>query len=280
MSDLKMFKTTLEENQYSLNVIEQILIASINLSSDSKVKLSLADRIQRMQIAEEILTNNDYLSNLHVYKHLMQEHQRLTDVLHSNCLATWRKQIEWLENDMDGQNSSWRTMLRISGSQKDIYHSLLALKYFNIIDVEIEQFADKLINSMIKSIIIENLQIDIIKTINVSTLTLKVSKNEDYFLSTTIKILNDVFRFLNLTFPTNINETKFMSYLGFYASQSFCNIFKDIALFNAIPVKFNELYDFPHKLCVVEFNTYLIEIGNIIYFSKYMKILVYIYFII
>lgn len=263
MSDLKMFKTTLEENKYSLNVIEQILTASINLSTDNQTKLSFTDRIQRMQIADEILTNNKYLSNLEVYKHLMREHQRLIDVLNSNCLASWRKQIEWLENDTDGQKSSWRTMLRISGSQEDIGDSFFALKYFDNINYEIEQFADKFINSMVKPIIVENLQIDITKTINVSTLTLKVSNNKDDFLSTTIEVLKDVFKFLNLTLPVDINETQFMSYLGSYASQSFCDIFKNVALFNAIPVKFNQLYDFQKNLSkVFEFNTYLTEIGN------------------
>ncbi|VVC39253.1 Hypothetical protein CINCED_3A022987 [Cinara cedri] len=262
LSDLKMFKTTLEENKYSLNVIEQILTASINLSNDNQTKLSLSDRIEKMQTVEEILTNNENLSNLDVYKHLLREHQRLTDVLHSNCLATWRNQIEWLENDVDGQNSSWKTMLKISGSQKDIYDSFFALKYFDTINVEIERFADKLINSILKPIIIENSQIDITKTINVSTLTLKISKHEDDFLSTTIKSLTDVFTFLNLTLPVE-NETQVMSYLGSYASHAFCNTFKDVALFNAVPIKFNELkHDFQKNIDkVLEFNSYLTEIG-------------------
>lgn len=271
MSDLKMFKTTLEENKNSLNVIENILTASINLSTDNQTKLSLTDRIQRMQIADEILTNNKYLSNLEVYKHLMREHQRLIDVLNSDCLASWRKQIEWLENDTDGQNSSWRTMLRISGSQEDIGDSFFALKYFDTINFEIERFADKFINSMVKPIIVENLQVDITKTINVSTLTLKVSKNKDD-LSKIIEVLKDVFKFLDLTLPVNINETQVMSYLGSYASQSFCDIFKNVALFNAIPVQYNQLHDFQKNFTkVFEFNTYLTEIGikYYIYFYKY-----------
>lgn len=265
MSDLKMFKSSLEENKYSLNVIEQVLSASMNLSSDNQTKLSLAERIRNMQTAKEILTNNEHLSKLGVYNHLMREHQRVTDVLHSNCLATWKKQIEWIENNTDVQES-WKVMLNISASQEDICDSILALQYFDSLNVEVKLFADKLINLIVKPIIIQNLQVDITKSIHISTMTLKVSKKLDNeFLSTIIENLKDVFAFLNSTLPINLNEIHIMSYLGSYASQQFCNIFKDKALFNAVPIRYNKLNDFQDELNnVLELNTYLNELGNII----------------
>lgn len=264
MSDLKMFKSTLEENKYSLNVIEQVLSASMNLSSDTQAKLSLAERIRNMQTAKAILTNNEHLSKLDVYKHLIREHQRVTDVLHSNCVAAWRKQIEWIKNDTDVQES-WRVMLKITANQEDICDSILALQYFDSLNVEVKLFADKLINLIIKPIIIQNLQVDITKSIHVSTMTLKVSKIEDEFLSTIIGNLKNVFEFLNSTLPIDYNEIHIMSYLGSYASQQFCSIFKDEALFNAIPTRYNKLIDFQDELNeVLELNTYLNELGNVI----------------
>jgi len=264
MSDLKMFKSTLEENKYSLNVIEQVLVASINLTSDSQTKLSLANRIQNMQTAKEILTNNDQLSKLDVYKHLMREHQRLTDVLQSNCIVVWRKQIEWLENDIESQES-WRMKLKISGSQDDISDSVLALQYFDSLNIEVNLFADKLINLIVKPIIIKNLQVDVEKSMHFSTMTLTVSNIDKAFLSTIITKLKEVFDFLNSNLPNDIDGIQIMSYLGSYASQPLCNAFKDIALFNAIPVNYNQLYDFREELKeVIEFNSYLINLVNII----------------
>jgi len=265
MSDLKIFKSNLEENEYSLKVIEQILIVSMNLTSDGQNKLSLSERIKNMQTVKEILTNNEDLSKLDVYKHLMREHIRLTDVLHSNCIATWRKQIEWLENDTDSQES-WRTMLKITSSQEDICDSVFALQYFDSLNVEIKLFADKLINLIIKPIIIQKLQVDVTKTLHVSTMTLKVSNNGDEFLSTIIKKLKTVFEFINSVLPV---EIQIMSYLGSYASQEFCDIFKDLALFNAVPVKYNKMNDFREELNeVLEFNAYLSELGNIVNVSR------------
>lgn len=262
MSDLKMFKSTLEENKYSLNIIEQVLAASINLSSDNQSKLSLADRIKNMQNAKEILTNNEHLSKLEVYKHLMREHQRLTDVLHSNSVETWRKHIEWLENDTDDQES-WRVKLKISGSREEICDTVLALQYFDSLNVEIKLFADKLINLILKPIIVQNLKVDVTKSIHFSTMTLKVSSDEDAFLSVTVKKLKDVFEFLNMTLPVDIDKIQIMSYLGSYASQSFCDIFKDLALFNSVPVKYSQLKGFQQELTeVLEFNSYLCELGN------------------
>lgn len=264
MSDLKMFKSTLEENKYSLNIIEQLLTASINLTSDNQTKLSLADRIKNMQNAKEILTNNEHLSKLEVYKHLMREHQRLTDVLHSNSVETWRKHIEWLENDTDDQEL-WRVKLKISGSREDICDNVLALQYFDSLNVEIKIFAEKLINLVLKPIIVQNLNVDVTKSIHFSAMTLKVSRDEDTFLTATVKKLRDVFEFLNTTLPVDIDKIQIMSYLGSYASQTFCSIFKDIALFNSVPVKYNQLKDFQEELTVVlEFNSYLSELGNIV----------------
>jgi len=261
MSDLKMFKSNLEENEYSLKVIEQILIVSINLTNDGQNKLSLTERIKNMQTVKEILTNNEDLSKLDVYKHLMREYLRLTDVLHSNCIATWRKQIEWLENDTDSQES-WRMMLKITSSQEDICDSVFALQYFDSLNVEIKLFADKLINLIVKPIIIQKLQVDVTKTLHISTMSLKVSNNKDEFLSTIIKKLKTVFEFMNSVLPV---EIQIMSYLGSYASQKFCDIFKDLALFNAVPVKYNKMNDFREELNeVLEFNTYLSELGNIV----------------
>lgn len=267
MTDLKMFKSNLEENKYSLNVIEQILSTSMNLSSDNQTKLSLADKITNMQTAKEILTNNEHLSKLNVYKHLMREYHRLTDFLHSNCVATWRKQIEWLENDTDSQES-WRVMLKINGTPEDICDSVFALKYFDSLDAEVKLFADKLINLVIKPIINQNFQVDVSKTVHVSTMTIKISNNENEFLSSTIKKLKVIFKFLNSTLPVDNNEIQMMSYLGSYASQPFCNLFSDVALFNAVPINYSKLNNFRNELNdILEFHTYLIELGNInIYF--------------
>jgi len=269
-----MFKSTLEENKNSLIVIEQVLEASMNLTSDSQTKLSLADRINKLQTAQYILLNNEHLTKLDVYKPLMREHQRLTDVLHSNCVAAWGKKIVWSENDKESQDS-WRVILKISGSQDDICDTVLALQHFDSLNIEVKKFSDKLINLIVKPIIDQNLQIDVVKFVNVSTLTLKVSNNEDEFLSATIKKLKDVFEFLNSTLPADINEIKIMSYLGSYASQQFCKYFKDIVIFNAIPVKYHNLSNFREELIEVrEFNEYLSELGNniiyfILYFPKY-----------
>lgn len=263
MSDLKIFKSTLEENKYNLNIVEEVLTVSINLTNDSQTKLSLADRIQNLQTAKEILTDNESLSKLDVYKHLMREHQRLTDVLHSNCIATWRKQIEWLENDTNSQES-WTVILKISGSQEDIYDSVSALQYFECLNVEVKQFADKLMNLIVKPIIYQNLQVDITKTVHISSMTLKDSNNEDAFLSTIIRELKNVFNFLYSTLPSDINKIQFISYLGSYASRPFCKMFKDIALFNAMPIKYNHLKNFQNEFDeVIQLNSYLSEIGNI-----------------
>lgn len=263
MTDLKMFKSNLEENKYSLNVIEQILSTSINLSNDNQTKLSLADKITNMQTAKEILTNNEHLSKLDVYKYLMREYHRLTDVLHSNCVATWRKQIEWLENDTDSQES-WRVMLKITGTQKDICDSAFALQYFDSLNAEVKLFADKLINLVIEPVINQKFQINVSKTEHISTMTLKISNNENEFLSLTIKKLKVIFTFLNSIFPVDNNEIQMMSYLGSYASQLFCNIFTDVALFNAVPINYSKLDHFRNELNdILEFHTYLIELGNI-----------------
>lgn len=262
MSDLKMFKSTLEESKYSLNVIEQILTASVNLLCDNQSKLSLAERIRNIQTSKEILTNNEHLSKLDVYKHLMREQLRLTDVLHSNCVANWQKQIVWSEND-NNEEESWRVILKISGVEEDICDSLYALQYFDSLNTEVKQFANKLMNLILKPIIVQHLEVLITKTLKVSTMTLKVSSNNDECLSTVIKKLKDVFTFLNSTLPANINEIKIMSCLGSFVSHSFCNIFKDIALFNAVPDKFNQLDDFRDELNeVIEFNMYLCELGT------------------
>lgn len=264
MSDLKIFKSTLEENKYSLNVIEQVLTASINLSSDNLAKLSLADRIKNMQTTKEILSNNEHLSKLNVYKHLMREHQRLMDVLRLNCVTTWRKQIEWLENNTDCQDS-WRAMLKISGCQEDISDSIFALQYFDCLNAEVQQFSNKLIDTIFKPIISQNLHVDLSKSLNVSTMTLKVSNNTDEGLSPIIEQLTNVFEFLNSTLPVNINEIKIMSHLGYYANQEFCNIFKEIALLNAVPTKYNQLNDFRNEIKkILEFNDYLCKLGNTI----------------
>ncbi|XP_025192205.1 centromere/kinetochore protein zw10 homolog [Melanaphis sacchari] len=261
MSDLKMFKSTLEENKNSLIIIEQVLEASMNLTSDSQTKLSLADRIKNLQTAQNILLNNEHLTKLDVYKPLMREHQRLTDVLHSNSVAAWRKKIEWSENDADSQDS-WRVILKISGSQEDICDTIFALQHFDSLNIEVKLFADKLINLIVKPIIIQNLQVDVVKFVNVSTMTLKVSNNEDEFMSATIKKLKNVFEFLSSILPADINEIKIMSYLGSYASQQFCKHFKDIVIFNAVPVKYHNLNNFQEDLNeVLEFNKYLSELG-------------------
>lgn len=264
MSDLKMFKSTLEENKNSLVIIEQVLEASMNLTSDSQTKLSLIDRIKNLETAQNILLNNEHLTKLDVYKPLMREHQRLTDVLHSNCVAAWRKKIEWLENDSENQDS-WRVVLKISGSQDDICDTVFALQHFDSLNIEVKQLSDKLMNLIIKPIIVQHLQVDIVKSVNVSTMTLKVSNNEDEFLSEIIKKLKNVFEFLNSSLPTDINEIQIMSYLGSYASQQFCKLFKDIVIFNALPVKYHNLNNFREELIeVLEFNKYLCELGNII----------------
>jgi len=267
-----MFKSTLEENKNSLIVIEQVLEASMNLTSDSQTKLSLAHRINKLQTAQHILLNNEHLTKLDVYKPLMREHQRLTDVLHSNCVAAWGKKIVWSENDKESQDS-WRVILKISGCPDDICDTVFALRHFDSLNIEVKKFSDKLINLIVKPIIDQNLQVDVVKFVNVSTLTLKVSNTEDEFLSAIIKKLKDVFEFLNSTLPADINEIKIMSYLGSYASQQFCKHFKDIVIFNAIPVKYHKLNNFREELIEVrEFNEYLSELGNkIIYFILYYK---------
>jgi len=257
-----MFKSNLEENKYSLKVIEQILAVSVNLTNDSQNKLSLADKIKNMQTTKEILTNNEDLQKLGVYKHLMREHQRLTNVLHSNCIVTWRKQIEWFENDINSQES-WQIMLKITGSREDICDSVLSLQYFDSLNAEIKLFADKLINLIIKPIIIQKLQVDVTKSIYSSTMTLKISKNEDQFLPTIIKKLKVVFEFMNSVLPVDINEIQIMSYLGSYASQPFYDIFKNLAFFNSVPVKYDKINDFREELNeVYEFNAYLTKLGN------------------
>lgn len=264
MSDLKMFKSTLEENKHNLTVIEQVLEASMNLTTDNLTKLSLIDRIKKLETAQTILLNNENLTKLDVYKPLMREHQRLTDVLHSTCVAAWRKKIEWSENDTESQES-WRVILKISGSQDDIRDTVSALQHFDSLNIEVKQFSDKLINLIVKPIIIQHLQVDVVKFVNVSTMTLKVSNNEDELLSETIKKLKNVFEFLNSILPADINEIQIMSYLGSYASQQFCKYFKDIVIFNAIPVKYHNLDNFREELTdVLEFNEYLSELGNII----------------
>lgn len=272
MSDLKILKSTLEENKYSLNVLEQVLTASINLSSDNLAKLSLADRIKNMQTSKEILSNNENFSKLNVYKHLMREHQRLMDGLRLNCITTWRKQIEWSENNTDCQDS-WRATLKISGCQEDISDSIFALQYFDCLNAEVQKFSNKLIDTIFKPIINNNLHVEISKSLNVSTLTLKVSNNTDEGLSSIIEQLKNVFVFLNSTLPVNINEIKIMSHLGYYANQEFCNIFKEIALLNAVPTKYNQLNDFRNELNkVLELNDYLCELG------KYHSHVQFIYF--
>ncbi|CAI6360807.1 unnamed protein product [Macrosiphum euphorbiae] len=261
MSDLKMFKSTLEENKNSLIVIEQVLEASMNLTNDSQTELSLADRINKLQTAQHILLNNEHLTKLDVYKPLMREHQRLTDVLHSNCIAAWGKKIVWSENDKESQDS-WKVILKISGCPDDICDTVFALQHFDSLNIEVKKFSDKLINLIVKPIIDQNLQVDVAKFVNVSTLTLKVSNTEDEFLSAIIKKLKDVFEFLNSTLPADINEIKIMSYLGSYASQQFCKHFKEIVIFNAIPVKYHNLKNFREELIeVCEFNEYLSELG-------------------
>jgi len=272
MSDLKMFKSTLEENKNSLIIIEQVLEASMNLTSDSQTKLLLADRINKLQTAQHILLNNEHLTKLDVYKSLMREHQRLTDVLHSNSVAAWKNKIIWSENDKDSQDS-WRVILKISGCQDDICDTVFALQHFDSLNIEVKKFSDKLINLIIKPIIDQNLQVDVVKFVNVSTLTLKVSNTEDEFLSAIIKKLKNVFEFLNSTLPADINEIKIMSYLGSYASQQFSKYFKDIVIFNAIPVKYHDLNNFREELIEVhEFNKYLSDLGNnIIYFIVYYQ---------
>lgn len=264
ISDLKMFKSTLEENKYSLNILEQVLTASKYLTSDGQTKISLSERIRNMRNAKEILTDNEHLSKLDVYKHLMREYLRLTNVLHSNCIKTWRKQLEWLENSTDNQES-WRVMLKITGNQEDIGDSVLALQYFDSLNDEVKLFANKLIDSIVKPIIIQNLIVDITTSEHTSTMTLKVStNNNDKNLSTTIRKLKEAFTFLNLTLPVNIDGVKIMSYLGSYASQPFLDVFKNKALFNALPTQFNHFNNFQKELNeVLEFNTYLNELGNV-----------------
>lgn len=265
MSDLKMFKSSLEENKYSLIVIEQILAVSMKLSNDGQNKLPLIKRIGNLHEAKEILTNNKDLAKLDVYKPLLREHQRLTDVLHSKCIGTWRKQIKWSENDIDSQES-WRTQLKITGSQNDISENLYSLQYFNSLNAEIKLFANNLINLLIKPIIVQKLEVDILKTVHVSTMTLKVSNNKDECLSTIIKKLKTVFEFFVAFFPVNIEKVKIFSLLGSHACRPFCDVFKNVALFNAIPVKYNKINDFRDELDeVLEFIAYLTEkIGNIV----------------
>lgn len=277
ISDLKMFKSTLEENKCSLNVIEQLLSASINLTNGSDTILSLADRIKHVQSAKEILSNNEDLSKLGVYKPLMREHQRLTDVLQSTCVETWRKQIKWLENETDSQES-WKVMLKISGSQEEISDSIFALQYFDILDTEVKLISLKLMNLIVEPIIIQNLQVDITESVNVSTMTLKVSNNEDKFLLTIMKNLKNVLIFLNSTLPVSINETRIMTYLGSFISQSFLKVFKEVAIFNAIPETYIQLNCFQEELSeVIEFNAYLSEIGNFNNTFVWRYIYIYIY---
>lgn len=259
-----MFKSTLEENKYSLTILEQVLTASKYLASDGQLKLSLSERIKNLQNAKEILTDNEHLSKLDVYKHLMREHLRLTDVLHSNCIANWRKQIELLENSTDNQKS-WHTMLKITCAQEDIGDSLLALKYFDSLNDEIKLFANKLIDLIIKPILLQNLTVEVTKSVHASTMVLKVStNNNDEYLSTKMRKLKEAFSFLNSTLPVNVDGIKIMSYLGSYVSQPFLDVFKNTALFNALPTQYNCLKNFQIELDnVLEFNAYLIELGNI-----------------
>lgn len=275
MSDLKMFKSTLEESKYSLNVIEQLLLASINLTNGSNIQLPLTDRIKHVKDAEEVLSNNEDLSKLSVYKSLMTEQLRLTAVLKSNCVETWRKQISWLENETDSQES-WKVMLKISGSQEEICDSILALQNFDCLSTEIKLFSLKLMNLILNPIIVQNLQVDLTESVHVSTMTLKVSHNENQFLSTIIKNLKIALEFLNSTLPVGINETRIMSDLGYFISQPFCEIFKEVAIFNAVPETYSQLDCFREELKeVLEFDTYLSKIGN--FNNTFLYILVYIY---
>lgn len=262
MSDLKMFKSTLEENKFSLNILEQILTASKSLNCDDQTKLSLSEKIKNLQISNEILTENDHLSKLDVYKPLMREHQRLTDVLHSNCITIWRKQVEWMENN-DGNQASWFVKLKITGSQEDISNSVLALQHFDSLNTEIKLFADKLIDLIVKPIILQNLQVEITKSVTITTMVLNVSNNNNESLTTTIRKLKEVFTFLNSVF--NIDTIRIMSYLGSYASHPFLEVFKNKALFNALPVQYNHLENFQKELNeVLEFNNCLNELGNLL----------------
>ncbi|XP_050436177.1 centromere/kinetochore protein zw10 homolog [Adelges cooleyi] len=261
MCDLKMFKSTLEESKFSLDVIEQVLVVSMNLMHDNQAKLLLVDRIKNLQTAKEILLNNEQLSKLNVYKHLMREHQRLTDVLHSNCVTSWRKQIEWEENTLDDQES-WKTTLKISGNKEDICDSIYGLQYFDALDAEVKEFANKLMNLIITPIIIQNYEVSVSRTMHYSTLTLKISKHDDGFLFTIINKLKKVLEFLKIMLPTDIDNVQIMPYLGSYINQPFCNIFNSVALFNAVPVKHNQLEDFQEELkAVYEFNNYLNKLG-------------------
>lgn len=262
ISDLKMLKSTLQENKYSLNILEQVLTASKSLNCDDQTKLSLTEQIKNLQISNEILTENDNLSKLDVYKPLMREHQRLTNVLHSNCIKIWRKQIEWIEKN-DGNQESWFMKLKITGSQEDISNSVLALQHFDSLNTEIKLFADKLIELIVKPIILQNLQVEITKSVTITTMVLNVSNNNDESLTTTIRKLKEVFTFLNSVF--NIDNVRIMSYLGSYASHPFLEVFKNKALFNALPVQYNHLENFQKELNeVLEFNTFLNELGNLL----------------
>lgn len=257
-----MFKSTLEENKYNLIILEQMLTASKSLNCDDQTKLSLSEKIKNLRISNEILRENDNLSKLDVYKPLMRENQRLTNVLHSNCIKVWRKQIEWVENNVDNQES-WFMKLKIIGSQEDISNSVLALQHFDSLNSEIKLFADKLIDLIVKPIILQNLQVEITKSVTITTMILNVSNNNNASLTTTIRKLKEVFTFLNSAL--NIDKVRIMSYLGSYASHPFLEIFKNKALFNALPMQYNHLDNFQKELNeVLEFNTYLNELGNLL----------------
>lgn len=267
MSDLKMFKSTLEENKCSLNILEQILTASKCLNCDDQIKLSLSEKIKNLQIAKVILTENVHLSKLDVYKPLMRELQRVTDILHSNSIKTWRKQVEWAENNIHNQES-WFIKLKITGSQEDISDSVLALQHFDSLNSEIRLFANKLIDLIVKPIILKKLQVEITKSVNIMTIVLKDYNIHNESLATTIKKLKEVFTFLNSAL--NIDKVRMMSYLGSYASEPFLEVFKNKALFNALPVRYGELHGFKNIFNeILEFNTYLNELGNLLMFFNY-----------
>ncbi|XP_050537251.1 centromere/kinetochore protein zw10 homolog isoform X2 [Daktulosphaira vitifoliae] len=261
VGDLKMFKCSLEESKFSLSIIEQVLLVCMNLTNDSQTKLLLIDKIKNLQTAKEILTNNENLSKLNCYKHLMREHMRLTDVLHSHCISTWRNQIEWIENNDDAPDSC-KITLKITGNEEEFQDTIYALRYFDALNAEIKSFGNKLLELVIKPIIVHNYEISITRTIHYSSLSLKVSQQDDGFLFTIIKKLKKVFEFLKTMLPSDIDKIKLMPYLGSYINQPFCNVFNNVALFNAIPTKYNLLEDFQEELKeVYEFNNYLNKLG-------------------
>lgn len=260
MYDLKLFKSTLEESKFSLDVVKDLLRVSVNLSRDNETESSLADRIKHIQIAEEILTKNEHLSKLDVYKPLMQEYQRLTVVLRSDSLATWRKQVDWLKSK-NCKKENWHAILQIFGNPNEIYDSVLALRHFDSLSVEFKQFADNFINLIVKPIVVDMAEVRIISSI-VTTISLKVLKNKDEDLLGSIRQLKCVLEFLTRILPVKRNEVDIMSCLGSNASQSFCNIFKD-ALFNAVPSKHKQLDHFQDKcIAIHNFNTFLVNIGK------------------